>query len=525
MNNELFKKFDYYWLYFIFTIVLCFGFYLTHSSMGIDDEIMQVWITSRAILTTDRIGMEIPHFLRIWDYFPFWKEFLAVVAYSMGITLHARNFMTFVNFDNFVFDKKMAVIFACAAVSFPYFAFHLAFMEICLMSALNLVFSALAVSFLYKYLFHEKKKSYLLFVFLLLFFIISVYEIGALYFIISACFIEFTRLLFNKSKNLKSSYNILALSAGFSFIAAILNRLITFAAKNVLNISSNRFDEWLQYDLSSFNGFLLSLKQVYSSFVGNFLHTCTYDIASAVTLISYLLFILIAIFYLIKNRNVHILIFSACLMLIPFAVLLLTGNYLAYYRIYSSLGFFNAFVLLLLYSIFKNKKVMSKLVYLLIGAVIFYQSLEINKIFYTEYLKFENDRLFAYSIKQEVDKLGGKPLVLIGTRENPHLKYNYNIEAPEINTSVFNWDRYDMRVYEIFNLRPYSFMREQGFEVRAYRDVMNLDSKEEIDSFKTTLKESSPNMAVYPAETSVKDCGEFVLIKIGASLLDKDEKN
>ena len=65
-------------------------------------------------------------------------------------------------------------------------------------------------------------------------------------------------------------------------------------------------------------------------------------------------------------------------MLIPFTVLLLTGNYLAYYRIYSSLGFFNAFVLLLLYSIFKNKKVMSKLVYLLIGAVIFYQSLEIK---------------------------------------------------------------------------------------------------------------------------------------------------
>ena len=62
MNNELFKKFDYYWLYFIFTIVLCFGFYLTRS--------------------------------------------------SMGITLHACNFMAFMNFDNFVFDKKMAVIFA-----------------------------------------------------------------------------------------------------------------------------------------------------------------------------------------------------------------------------------------------------------------------------------------------------------------------------------------------------------------------------------------------------------------------------
>lgn len=525
MNNELFKKFDFYWLYFIFTVVLCFGFYLTHSSMGIDDEIIQAWITPAAILTTDRIGMEIPRFLQIWDYFPFWKEFLAIVAFSFGITLHARNFMNFLNFDNFVFDKKMALIFACVAVSFPYFAFLLAFMEICLFVGLNLVFSALAVSFLYKYLLYEKKKIYLLYTFLLLFLTISLYETGALYFLISICFIEFVRLIFNKSKNLKISYKSLLISVIFVCLGTLLTRIISSVAKIMLNIPYNRYEEWLKYDFNSFNAFFVSLKHSLVDFSSNFIQTCSYDIGSITTVISYVLFILVTLFYLIKNRNLHVLVFSLLLMILPFSILVITGNSSAYYRVYTSIGFFNACVFVILYSIFKNNKVMSKLLYLLIFSIVFYQSLEINKIFYTEYLKFDNDRLFAYSIKQEVDKLGGKPLMLIGTRENTLLKYNYHIEAPEINTSIFNWDRYEHQVYEILVLRPYDFMAAQGFEVHAYIKENKIKSEEEFENFKKQIKEFSKSMGIFPAETSVKDCGDFVLIKIGPSLLDEEEKN
>ena len=81
MDNSLFKKCDYYWFCFIFTIILSFGFYLTHNSMGIDDEIIEAFYMPYSILSTDRIGRAIFKFLQIWDYIPFWREILAIFTY------------------------------------------------------------------------------------------------------------------------------------------------------------------------------------------------------------------------------------------------------------------------------------------------------------------------------------------------------------------------------------------------------------------------------------------------------------
>lgn len=522
MENSLFKKFDYYWFFLIFTVILSFGFYLSHPSMGIDDEILHDWVIPYPMLNQNRIGNVIFGFLQIWDYFPFWKEFLAIVAYSAGITLYAENFINYLNFENFKFDKKMATIFSCIAVSFPFFAISLMYMEICFINGLNIIAGALALRSLYKYINGEKKK-YLLLCFLLIFFIISCYETGVLFFIISVCFIEFISFIFNNKHIIKKSYKTLSVALFLSILSIILTHSISFISRLILKLPYSRYKEYVGHNFSSFGDFFTSLINTILTFIQNFIQTCSNNAGSIITLISYVIFLLIILSYSFKRKNIHIFLYGTLIMLIPFTILILTGNANIYYRNYSALGFINAFSALLIYFIFRENKILTKFTLFFVFVIVFYQSLEINKMFYTEYLKFENDRLFAYSLKQEVDKLGGKPLLLVGTRENPKLKYEYYIEAPEINISVFNWDRYQKRM-ELFVNRPYNFMKEQGFEVRQYTKEIMLDSKEKFENFLSKVTDETQNMPIYPMEGSVKDCDDFILIKIGKSLFDEQKE-
>lgn len=521
MKKVLFEKFDYYWVFLLFTVILSFGFYLSHSVMGIDDEIMKIWIEPYAMLSMNRIGLWISRFLQIWDYFPFWKEFLAITAYTIGITLHAENFIKYLNFDSFKFDKKMATVFACITVSFPFFAFLLMFMEICFANGLNVIFSALAVRSLYEYINEKQKIKYIL-CFIFLFFIISSYEISALFFIISVCFIEFVGYIFNKNQTTQKSQKTLFNALFLTVLSVLSVHFIAFILRLTLKIPYTHYEGHFEHNFDSIGNFFLTFINSLQTFVQNFLQTCSYDAASCITLISYIAFLLIVLFYSLRNKNIHIFLYGLLIMLTPFTILILTGNAGKPYRVYSAIGFVNSFAVLLLYFTFKEHKLLSKLILTLTALIVFYQSLELNKIFYTEYLKFENDRLYAWSIKQEVDKLNGKPLLIIGTKENPKLKYEYYTEAFEINTSVFNWGRYDHIDYELFSYRPYSFMKEQGFEVSSYLNEVVMNNQFDYDKLKLDLKNLSKNMSIYPRQGSVIDCNDFILIKIGKSLFDEE---
>ena len=56
MQNSLFKKFDYYWVFVILTVILSYGFFLTNSSMGIDDNILNIFGNKLVIISSYRLG-------------------------------------------------------------------------------------------------------------------------------------------------------------------------------------------------------------------------------------------------------------------------------------------------------------------------------------------------------------------------------------------------------------------------------------------------------------------------------------
>ena len=503
-----------YWFFFILTGILSFGYALTHSAMGIDDEIetlSQFYI----LLGLNRLGLYITRKLLIAnEYIPFLREFLFVLVYMFAINIYAKLFEE--NFPK-IFSETAKTIYSCIMLAFPFVGFLFCFMDTNLEYGLSFLFSAIAIYYFYNSNLCNKKKKYII-IFISLFISISFYETGIIYFMMAVLAFSMFKIITNEDKN-KIGYDLV--NSFLLCVASLFtNWCILFFIRKILGFSKEeRIYELIKYNFSSINSFIISFKEVTLKFLNNFIETCRYDSASKIILISCFIFFLIIIFYSIKI-NKKILPIGIIFFLLPLVPLFLTGNYEFYYRVYSPYNIFCAISFVLLYKICKKNEILRKICIVVIFYVVFSLIQELNRIFYTEYLKFQNDRMFAYSLYQEVLKLGDKPLLIIGVKDNPKLNRNYYIEAPEINVSIFNWDRYDSFEAEICVNRPYAFMKEQGYEVKAYKDYVEINNEQDYNDFVENIKKLSFGMTIYPMNGSIKDCGDFILIKIGKSKFD-----
>ena len=448
MDNQLFKKFDYYWFFVILTFILCYGFFITNHSMGIDDEIVEYFGSVESGIHLGRLGiLFFSQILNLYEYVPFLHELVGLLLYVIGVSFHVQNFMKILSFEKFVFDKKMATIFSCLAISFPYLAFHFIFMDNIFLHGFILMLTANAVYYFYEFFKEKREKKYLIYVFLSLVVASSLYESACFYFIIGCLLIEFFKLIFDENRNFYKK----ALCVGFlAFFGMFFNVIIVKIIKKMMNVDYSKFQDFLKYDTTSFNTFLYSFIQSQKAFFNKFLETCEYNFGSLISIIMIILFILLSFGFTLKRKNPNILVCSFLLVIVPFTSFLLLGNYDLPYRNYSVLSFLLGGIFVLLFALLKEKKVLNKIIIVVVSLIVFYNAQELNQIFYMENLKYQDDKSFMHSIMYDIKKLGveDKPIVWVGVRENPKLKYDY-IESQEINTSVFNWDRYDSFKSEI----------------------------------------------------------------------------
>ncbi len=64
-------------------------------------------------------------------------------------------------------------------------------------------------------------------------------------------------------------------------------------------------------------------------------------------------------------------------------------------------------------------------------------------------------------------------------------------------------------------------MREQGYYVHLISETELIDNEEDIEKLSEEIKTNVKDMKIYPQEGSIKDMGEYVIIKIGPSLWEK----
>ena len=519
MIKDFLDKVNKYWLFLCLTVILCYGFFLTHSSMGIDDEILDIYAN---LYTQIKIGRPFHlFFTNVFhnnSFLPFYFDFLSLISFISAITLFADCFIK--NIKNKLFDKTTAAIFSCLSISFPFFIFIFIFMEITLEFSLNMLLSALALKYFYKY-FSENKKLYFLITFLFLTFILCVYETNILFFIISVLFIEFLNIIQGEEKN-KDAIKKIIFSGLICSLAYITDVAALTILKKIYFINYNRFDEFLKYDFSSVNNFIFSFKTAFITFAKTFCQTCTNNFGSLLSVICYISFLTILIYLALKKKNLCIFLIGLFIMTVPFFIFLALGNMFLPYRNYMTLGFFNAFVITTLYILFRKNKILSKIILALCFFIVLYSAEDINKIAYTEYLKVQDDISFAQNIAYDLEKMKfiDKPLIFIGTRELRQYKYQYQTECAEANLSTFNWDRYDNIQGEIFTIRSYHFMRELGYPIKGYFEDYRFNSYETMQDIINQIKSEIKDMNIYPQENSIKETDNYVLIKIGNSLMD-----
>ncbi len=517
MLKSFFKSVDYYWFFVILTSILCFGFYLTNNSIGIDDEIMKISSSFQIILPDGRLGNIISAKLfGSLTYLPFWREFTAVLLYIIGISIHIDNFIKYTSDENnSVFDKKSAVIFACTAISFPFTAFHFIFCGIAFEIALNIVLTGICINLFFKYLLTNCKK-YLIYIFMLLTIVFSYYEAGLLYFLIGILFIFIMNYIFKPGNSAKFGLVKIVPAILLCISAACINLCLVFILKCITGIFGNRLNEFFRYDITSLSNFIKSFIFSIKDFIQYFISSASGNFGSLMLLITYTVLFIILIYYTINRKDMRIIAAGLLMMIIPFSfVILMGGGRCIPYRVYLSSAFVIAGTLSMLQIIFKNNQTFIKILFVITAVIVFYQSQEMNLIFYTEHLKFNLDKELAYNIKHDIDKmnLSNKPMLFIGMANLAQTLKNYP-GADELTLSIFNWDRYDTKLSELTVSRGYYFMRALGYNFEQYNIQ---DSGKSTEEFELMIKEAIKDMNNYPQENYIKDMDDFVLIKLGES--------
>lgn len=501
MLNNL-KKFDNYWLLVTLTIILSFGFFLTNSSMGIDDEILDSLGHAYTIIHTGRLGRFFQYCIG-YEYIPFFYDFIAILLYTIGITVTADCFMKYIN----NFSKNQAIVFSCISISFPFAAFLFAFMIITVHIGLAVFFSALATYLFCKNLYSEQKNfSSLFLAFLFLVLSLSLYESIILYFLISVFFV----FLVNNTKNLKtilSPFVLVGVSV-FSYLT------ILKICKYLINMNNNRSALFISHDFSSVNSFINSFCSATHEFIIRYIQTINHNFGSFTIALSLLLLTVIVLFLTIKRKDIYTFLIGIAIMLIPLSPFFLFGNAELNYRIFSSFGYVVAITFSILFGFAENNKITKNILTILTVLVVLNQAKEINKIFYTENLKFQEDLTFTRNIIRDLkrENLDNKPVIFAGMKEEVNFKYNYIIEAPEIAISIYNWDKHDIPEAELDVDRAYDFIRHYGYDIE--QKTLNKQI------FQRTVKQI-PNMPPYPQKGYIHNMGDFVIIKIGKSAFDK----
>lgn len=532
MLKSFFEKVDYFCFFLFVTVFICFGFFFTNPVMGIDDELTGFFTSSDVILQVGRLGKFITNILFQPQFIPLVYDVLGIFFFVLAIVLICDLLKKHLP----EISKKELTIFSTVAISFPFAACVFTFVHNCIDLGLCFLSSTVATCFFFKYFYEEKKNINLLYSFMLLIFSLSLYETGLFYFILSFLFFVFYLLVFNKNLKHSNSDFCKQLFACLFLVGLtiVIYRIVLKIVMYCCGMTYNKIDDYLNYDFSSLGAFLTSVKLSYGEFFHFFNCNVNQFFSCKLIVFSCVVLSAIALYFSIRRKNILVFLVALLMILVPVSYFIGTGFQYMQYRIFFSYGLVVAFAFVVLYKLFAKNVLVSNIFIFICFLVVFQQAKEMNAMFYTEHLKYENDKLFANSIDYDLKRLGYDkyPVIFVGVRKKLDLPYSFEGIANEINASTFNWDRAFSKEEELTSKRPYKFIQKLGYDIYPYLSVSQSDefvTKEEkteiLQQYEDKLKSIVPTLEIYPRENSIKKVDDFVLVKIGHSYFDNNVKN
>ncbi len=415
---EYFVKDFYYLASVILTAILSFGFVITHYSVNIDTLSFTRYYDGSELIAQGRFGsVFLNQIFHIFKFDPFYVDLFAVIFLVLASILLCMMFKSLIK-------NKLSMIsyilFSCLFISYP--LIHEIFVYTPASLSIGLGFFTIGViGLILVYHMEEKFKwTQSMIITLLLTLILSIYESFAPVYLCLICAILFVDLLLNNKKYKWKDLFIRIVNWLIPLVLSII--LMKLIVKLLIVIFSVTGPSRAANQIYYFtNGIVPTIKRLFYSIIENYVIKSLFYFPIFVLMVMMILFFFFGIYQSVKRKNGKILLMTLGTISTLFALSIVQG-YASPYRTCQVFPFFIATVSLILsYYVLQNKsKYFKAFILILFSLTIFYQTKELHKYFYLNYLRYDHEKTVLTDILNDLEDYDtSKPVVFIGGLDLP----------------------------------------------------------------------------------------------------------
>ncbi|MDE6209846.1 MAG: glucosyltransferase domain-containing protein [Lachnospiraceae bacterium] len=510
-GRGIFNRSKKYWIFVILAVLLGYGFTLTNVSVGVDDlqyDATYMVPPYRAIQQGRWVMNFLVNIFDTYSFLQYWRGLLGIIVAIAALTIWCH---LFEKCSNGRFSDRASIIFTMLSITCPYVAYVYVFNMCTFEYGLKYLITGIVMLLFYDSMFEKSlKKRIVQNITILVILLLVGGETIYINLFVALCEIGILIFVFNnedKKLNLKKcvihGMRLLALSLAnlvlFKIIAKIYMRLY--------NVSSDGYtSNYLRYDSELSIGENASefMERLLSKF-HRYLHG---DLAGLLLLISIAVILIIGVIYSIKKKNGLIILCAVFITILPFGLMIVTGNVNVPKRTLTVYSLVYAFVFALLAILCENirlKKYKGNLSIVIACIAVYitiFQTKDLNEVFVKDYNRYQTDIKIMNDIQSELIKIEGynkKSVLFIGYPSTTMFNADDVIGA-----SIFMWDRKENITAELNSVRIKAFFKYHGY----YLDIVSEYDYEQIAS----EIEDAP---IYPYEGYVFEAEDYIIINLG----------
>lgn len=522
----------------LITALLSFGFVITHSSVNIDTLAYDRYFEGGELIAQGRLTAPlINKIFNVMNFNPFFVDTLAVI---LLITAALFWCLLFKRVSKNKLKDITYTVFVCLFLSYPLICEIFTYTPASVSIAIGYLFTAFALIIGYELMINKDKKILRISIqTILLCLAVYLYESFAAVYLCGIFMIFIIEYVYNKEK---FKFGEL-LKKGLVFIlplaiAIVLGNVIVKIIWKIFDITESQNGEKSIIYLTS--GIIGGIKNLIKTFIGSYVLASTYYLPLTMLMIGLVILAILAIKNSVKEKSWIVLLLFIGLLVSVFALSIVQGM-ASPYRTCQTFAVFISFAFMLCIQDILEKcniKIINRIVLALVFIVVFYQAKELHSQFYTNYLRYENEKNTVITIGNELVKNHdiSKPVYFTGSYGyaknvtdrlivnednlglrisrklnkvlgNPSSLYDYQymneVRYGQTNVnSYINWAMNAFYIDETANVELIKWFNLLGYDIKT-------GSKDIMDKVQKTSEENSNH---FPKAGYIVETDEYIVV-------------
>lgn len=501
LTDDIFPKKSLTFL-IVLTTVACFGFAITNFSIGVDDAARDYYLYSSNygnMIQQGRLLHVILNLLtRSVQFIPFFSDFVGAVLFALSALLYCALFQ-------YISGNRLSlsalISFSCVYISHSIIAEKYIYDLDVIVTMLSYCCSAIALMYAYRFV---KEKKCLLFWKAAVVLVVAVGSYESFIFLYFCGVFSVFILEIAVNQENKSFRSIL--QEGIRYALILLSALVFYYGLVVLiQLATNQYGIFHRYSIWDSFPLEMGFWQIVFSLTSEFYNFFLESIAEhSLPILIFCLFSFVGAglcaFLSFRMKNIWLFVCYMALWIGNFVIQYAAGSFMA--RAAQTFCFFIGFVLLLLIETFGIQTICKRALILVVGLLVFVQSVDMNHRFYNDYVRYKKEE---YVINTLATRLVtgydlSKPVVFIDTQGSGYLD-TVLYPGNQVNgKSVLYWSA------NAFNDKTQPFVSEL-FRMHGYDFILSPT----VEQFDQAYQEAE-SMPQWPHEDCIKEFEEFIVI-------------